>query len=150
MGLTAKQFYDSQEWLAIRYEALKASRGCCACCGERPTSTNPLHVDHIKPRSLHPSLSLVLSNLQVLCKRCNLGKSNKDDTDWRWVIRVDETRLVAGFALNDAERAARREMLDRAICGSTKEERRSAQAMLEVIEKYARSAFEDTPSDPNP
>lgn len=136
-------FYDSPEWLAVRYEALKASNGRCACCGNGPTKASPLHVDHIKPRSKHPALSLTLSNLQVLCKSCNLGKSNKDDTDWRWVVRVDEVRLVAGFSLTDNERIARRDLLDRAICGSTKEERRAAQHLLSVIEKYARDAFED-------
>lgn len=42
-----------------------------------------IHVDHIKPRSKFPELSLVQSNLQILCADCNLGKSNKDQTDWR-------------------------------------------------------------------
>jgi 5-methylcytosine-specific restriction endonuclease McrA len=26
---------------------------------------------------------LRLDNLQVLCEPCNLGKSNRDETDWR-------------------------------------------------------------------
>ena len=38
----ADSFYDSPEWLAVRYEALKASRGRCACCGAGPTEVNPL------------------------------------------------------------------------------------------------------------
>lgn len=42
-----------------------------------------MHVDHIKPKSLHPELKYELSNLQVLCEDCNIGKSNLDDTDWR-------------------------------------------------------------------
>jgi X-X-X-Leu-X-X-Gly heptad repeat protein len=42
-----------------------------------------LHVDHIKPRSLYPARALDPENLQVLCRDCNLGKSNKDATDWR-------------------------------------------------------------------
>ena len=76
-------FYTSREWFEARYRALKASGGCCALCGERPTSGNPLHVDHIKPRSKRPELQLTLSNLQVLCRACNMGKGAKDDTDWR-------------------------------------------------------------------
>lgn len=136
-------FYDSREWLAVRYEALKASAGRCSCCGARASEHNPLHVDHIKPRSKHPELALVLSNLQVLCKQCNLGKSNTDATDWRWVTAVDESRLVAWFLLTEEEKKARRELLDRSICGSTKEERQAARNMLDAIDQYARSAFKE-------
>lgn len=76
-------FYQSDEWRAVRYLALKAAKGACQCCGTRGTKFTPLHVDHIKPRSKFPDLSLVASNLQVLCRDCNLGKSNRDETDWR-------------------------------------------------------------------
>lgn len=136
-------FYESREWLTVRYEALKLSNGRCTCCGARPTADNPIHVDHIKPRSLHPALSLTLGNLQVLCKRCNIGKSNTDDTDWRWVTAVDEARLVAAFNLSPEERAARRDLLDRSICGSSFDEREAARRILDAIEKYARSAFKE-------
>jgi hypothetical protein len=77
-------FYESREWLDLRYRVLQRSGGSCKLCGCRATPENPIQVDHIKPRSLHPELALVESNLQVLCKSCNLGKSNKDDTDWRF------------------------------------------------------------------
>jgi hypothetical protein len=113
------------------------------CCGARPTEANPLHVDHIKPRSKFPHLALSLSNLQVLCRQCNLGKSNTDDTDWRWVVAVDEAKLVAAFLLTDEERKARRDLLDRSICGSTKAEREAARNMLDAIERYARDAFKE-------
>jgi len=141
--VSVPSFYDSREWLSVRYEALRMSEGRCVCCGQRPTADNPLHVDHVKPRSKFPALALTLSNLQVLCKKCNLGKSDKDDTDWRWVTAVDEARLVAAFNLTDEERRARRELLDRSICGSSHDEREAARRMLDAIEKYARSAFEE-------
>lgn len=76
-------FYDSEAWMRLRYQALKLRGGRCQCCGEQPTRHNPLHVDHIKPRSRFPHLALTLDNLQVLCKKCNLGKGAWDDTDWR-------------------------------------------------------------------
>jgi hypothetical protein len=77
-------FHNSPEWLDARYKALKRARGFCSCCGCRGEPDNPLQVDHIQPRSQFPRLALVQSNLQVLCRRCNLGKSNKDMTDWRF------------------------------------------------------------------
>lgn len=76
-------FYNSREWKALRYEALKLHGGRCQCCGASPATGATLHVDHIKPRSKFPHLALVLSNLQVLCEDCNLAKSNTDETDWR-------------------------------------------------------------------
>jgi 5-methylcytosine-specific restriction endonuclease McrA len=76
-------FYDSDAWRALRYEALKAYGRRCMVCGATPEIGAQLHVDHIKPRSLYPELELVLGNLQILCRDCNLGKSNKDSIDWR-------------------------------------------------------------------
>ncbi|SDQ98769.1 HNH endonuclease [Rhizobiales bacterium GAS113] len=78
-----KSFYRTEAWLKVRYQALKLHGGACQCCGARPTKGHPLHVDHIKPRSRFPQLALSLANLQVLCEPCNMGKSNRDDTDWR-------------------------------------------------------------------
>lgn len=76
-------FYDSPAWMKVRYSALERSKGRCECCGNRPTSINPLHVDHIKPRSKYPKLELAPTNLEVLCRACNLGKGNRYETDWR-------------------------------------------------------------------
>jgi len=77
-------FYNSRDWQACRFDALKKANGCCVLCGRSHREHGVvLHVDHIKPRSKAPHLQLDRSNLQVLCKDCNLGKGNRDDTDWR-------------------------------------------------------------------
>lgn len=76
-------FYESREWRHVRYQALVRSDGRCQCCGASSKDGATLHVDHIKPRSKYRRLELELSNLQVLCADCNLGKSNVDETDWR-------------------------------------------------------------------
>ena len=77
-----KGFYFTSEWRELRYKALLLHGRKCMCCGAAPPYVT-LHVDHIKPRSKHPELQLDISNLQVLCEDCNLGKSNKDKTDFR-------------------------------------------------------------------
>ncbi len=80
---SAGSFYISDEWRAVRYSALKRSSGRCECCGSAPQHGTRLHVDHIKPKSKFPDIALTLSNLQVLCEDCNLGKGAGDQTDWR-------------------------------------------------------------------
>ena len=77
------EFYQSDAWMAIRYEALRLHGGKCQCCGRTRQDNVKMHVDHIKPRSKFPELELNINNLQVLCEECNRGKSNRDATDWR-------------------------------------------------------------------
>ena len=79
-------FYQSREWLELRYQVLIYHGRRCMCCGATNKEAK-LHVDHIKPRSLYPKLELTFSNLQVLCEACNLGKSNK---------RMDDLRVIQG------------------------------------------------------
>jgi len=76
-------FYSSKAWKTLRYQALKNNGGSCECCGARASDGVSLHVDHIKPRSRYPGLELDLSNMQILCQDCNIGKDNWDETDWR-------------------------------------------------------------------
>jgi 5-methylcytosine-specific restriction endonuclease McrA len=81
--LSEQTFYDSPAWLRLRYQALKRRNACCDCCGARGSYSNPLQIDHIKPRSKYPDLQLEISNLQILCRDCNMGKGAWDETDWR-------------------------------------------------------------------
>lgn len=77
-------FYMSREWQNARYSTLLKSNGLCSLCGRDPiTHGVALHVDHIVPRSKNKERELDESNLQVLCEDCNLGKGNRDETDWR-------------------------------------------------------------------
>jgi 5-methylcytosine-specific restriction endonuclease McrA len=94
-------FYNSWEWLKLRYEVLKAYGALCMCCGH----TGHIVVDHIKSRRRHPELALCFDNLQVLCDRCNRGKSYDDETDWRQ--KLPEPELEA------PEMAHLREILER-------------------------------------
>lgn len=60
----------------IRYQVLKRDNFKCCACGASP-ATCPgveLHIDHIVPYS--KGGETVIENLQTLCSKCNLGKSN--------------------------------------------------------------------------
>lgn len=76
-------FYDSDRWRALRWDVLKRDGAVCVVCGGSRKTGKVLHVDHIQPRSLRPDLEWDPANLQVLCQECNLGKSNRDSTDFR-------------------------------------------------------------------
>lgn len=76
-------FLESFEWRKIRMQVLIRDGARCACCGATRQDGRQMHVDHIKPRKLHPELALEPKNLQVLCDVCNHGKGNWDQTDWR-------------------------------------------------------------------
>ena len=54
-----------------------------SCCGKSAEDGVILNVDHIIARKKRPDLALTLSNLQILCSDCNVGKGSWDDTDWR-------------------------------------------------------------------
>jgi 5-methylcytosine-specific restriction endonuclease McrA len=79
----AAEFYASDRWKELRYLALKNCGSQCLCCGATRADGAVLHVDHIKPRYHYPELQWELSNLQVLCADCNIGKRAWDETDWR-------------------------------------------------------------------
>ena len=62
--------------LKIRFTVLQRDKFRCCSCGASPAK-NPeieLHVDHIVPWSKGGETEI--QNLQTLCSKCNLGKSN--------------------------------------------------------------------------
>lgn len=79
----AFEFYRSFEWRSLRYKVLSDNGGKCCLCGRSRKDGVILHVDHIIPLSKNWSKRLDINNLQVLCEDCNMGKSNKDNIDWR-------------------------------------------------------------------
>lgn len=66
---------------ALRWQVFQRDRWKCVACGRSSHDDVILHVDHILPRSRGGTDSL--DNFQTLCDRCNIGKSNRDDTDLR-------------------------------------------------------------------
>ena len=74
----ADNFYRSWEWNKVRYVIIKKYGPVCMCCG----SKKEIVVDHIKPLRKHWHLRLEPTNLQILCRSCNMGKSNDDETSF--------------------------------------------------------------------
>lgn len=72
-NMAGSVFYRTPQWKRARYMALTTFGNRCQLCGAGP-ATGPLHVDHIKPRSLYPELCLDPTNLQVLCEDCHTAK----------------------------------------------------------------------------
>lgn len=75
-------FCMTREWLQVRRMVLDAVGSVCMCCGATHRDA-VITVDHIKPRSRFPMLSLSPSNLQVLCYECNVGKGSDSEMDYR-------------------------------------------------------------------
>jgi len=89
------EFYKSWEWRTLRMEAIQRHGRSCQCCGAAPGQKDAtgapvrICVDHIKPISKHWHLRLDLSNLQILCDECNMGKGNWSETDFRPSAPID-------------------------------------------------------------
>lgn len=64
----------------LRYRVLKEGGSRCALCGALAKDT-PLDVDHIIPKSKKGPGDI--SNLQILCAKCNRTKRDRDDEDFR-------------------------------------------------------------------
>ena len=62
----------------LRYEVLKRDNFKCCACGASPAKdpSVELHVDHIVPWSKGGETTL--ENLQTLCSKCNIGKSDSE------------------------------------------------------------------------
>lgn len=73
-------FYLSNRWLILKKQVRSLYKCGCMKCGKIKCE---IHIDHIFPRSLYPELEYSIHNLQILCRDCNMQKSNIDNTDYR-------------------------------------------------------------------
>jgi len=78
-NMSSEHFYWTKEWRELRLLVLETYGYKCMLCN----SIDSIQVDHIKPRSRAPHLSLTFENMQVLCKDCNQEKSNIHAEDYR-------------------------------------------------------------------
>lgn len=93
----SKDFYSSPQWRLLRKRAIKKFGNNCLKCGQYEKS---IHVDHILPRSHYPEEALKLRNLQVLCSKCNMSKSNKSYSDYREYVAKDGKTAFEQYIYN--------------------------------------------------
>ena len=62
----------------LRYQVLKRDNFKCCACGASPAKdpSVDLHIDHVVPWSKGGETTL--ENLQTLCSRCHIGKSDSE------------------------------------------------------------------------
>ena len=65
----------------LRWQVFQRDDWRCVSCGKTVDEGARLEVDHIIPRSKGGKDEL--SNFQTLCRECNIGKSNRNQTDLR-------------------------------------------------------------------
>jgi len=65
----------------IRWQVFERDDFKCVACGRSAQYVAILHVDHIVPRSKDGKDEM--DNYQTLCHLCNIGKSNKSQTNLR-------------------------------------------------------------------
>jgi hypothetical protein len=73
----AERFYSSLEWKILREKVVTGKGRICVICYKFIRRDFNLTVDHIKPRSKFPQLSLDIENLQVMCRSCNSSKGDR-------------------------------------------------------------------------
>lgn len=78
LGVELKKKKSRSISAKLRYSVLKRDNFRCCACGASPAKdpSVELHVDHIVPWSKGGETAL--DNLQTLCSKCNIGKSNCD------------------------------------------------------------------------
>lgn len=85
-------FYGSGEWKLLKRWVYGTYERECFRCRAKDTE---LHVDHIVPISVNPEKSTNFSNLQILCKECNLLKSNKNLEKYRPILKEERIYICS-------------------------------------------------------
>lgn len=71
---------EEDSWRDLKVHLYKVFPYKCMKCYKQNCE---IHADHVLPKSKHSSHKYKLDNLQVLCRECNLEKSNKNKIDYR-------------------------------------------------------------------
>src|SRR5262245_19382627 len=64
-------FYYSKAWRELRLRALRRARYRCQHCHAHVIQSGGARIDHVIPRKQAPELALQITNVRVLCPRCD-------------------------------------------------------------------------------
>ncbi len=64
-------FYKSKSWRQLRLVTISILGPTCLCCKKELLLDEDLQVDHVIPRINALHLELDITNLQILCAKCN-------------------------------------------------------------------------------
>jgi 5-methylcytosine-specific restriction endonuclease McrA len=90
----------------IRAQVKRTHGMVCACCSARIRLPKNRHIDHLKPMKLYPELEFFYTNLQVLCRTCNVHKSAYDGADWKEVVAARRKQTVKTKRMRKARQVA--------------------------------------------
>jgi 5-methylcytosine-specific restriction endonuclease McrA len=85
--LNRHRFYSTPEWVVLRNKVRAKYRYVCQNCGVDCRGRNMNRVDHLIPRMQRPDLSLVESNLTLLCTHCH------ESTKKLWENNMHKTEI---------------------------------------------------------
>ena len=112
----------------------------CQKCG----SDQHLQVDHIFPVSHYPWLKNSISNLQVLCRTCNIQKSNKEIVDYRGKNPVKKLGQTKPRNIRSLEKIISKAMRIAGIKRITKKKQAAIKAtIVGFTEEQRRTAYND-------
>jgi hypothetical protein len=83
---SVENIYQSTRWADTKKVVYSLYDFKCMKCGAKDKE---MHVDHICPVSKYPAMKWSINNLQLLCKNCNMEKSNVNENDYRTLEQKD-------------------------------------------------------------
>jgi 5-methylcytosine-specific restriction endonuclease McrA len=83
---SVENIYQSTRWADTKKVVYSLYDFKCMKCGAKDKE---MHVDHICPVSKYPAMKWSINNLQLLCKGCNMEKSNVNENDYRTLEQKD-------------------------------------------------------------
>jgi 5-methylcytosine-specific restriction endonuclease McrA len=98
-------FRDSDEGRAWKKQKLAECNNRCPEC-HKLISDNNSNIDHKHPRRYHPWLAWDVNNLWVMCRDCNLNKSDMEWDEYLYAVKIYRGQAAVNRILKYAPSAS--------------------------------------------